>query len=348
MRHIGTCASICAAILASLFVAAAAKADSVEDFYRGKTITMLIGTDESGTAIENLPHVLGPVMRKYMPGNPTFIVSHMPGAGGIKAANYIYSVAPQDGTYMGFITRGFILAPLLKIPSAAFDPTKYNWIGSPARSVSTGVVWTAGTAVRSIEDATKEQVIVGATSMGQDTGVFPTMLNRFVGTKFKIVPGYPSTGDIDLAMGRGEAQGKIGVTWTALNSGSTADWVKDKKVAVIVQFSLAKSPDIPADVPLVLDFAKNRADRQAMEVIVAPTATGYPSFVGPGVTPERVAAIRTAYEKALQDPEFLAAMQRENIKIDMIGADEITKVVKDIYALPPEAVERASTLIPHT
>ena len=118
--------------------------DLIADFYRGKTITMLIGTGEGGGAVEDYPRALAQVMRKYIPGNPTFVVSNMPGAGGIKAANYIYSIAPQDGTYWGFITRGFMLAPLLKFPQANFDPTKFNWIGSPARSVSVGVIWEGG------------------------------------------------------------------------------------------------------------------------------------------------------------------------------------------------------------
>lgn len=338
--------SVFVAALASLLMAAEAAADPVENFYRGKTITLLIGTGESGGAVEDYPRALAQVMRKYIPGNPTFVVSNMPGAGGIKAANYIYSVAPQDGTYWAFITRGFISAPLLKIPQASFDPTKFNWIGSPARSVSVGVIWTAASPVRSIADAMTQQVVVGATSIGQDTGIFPPMLNEFVGTKFKVVSGYPSVGDIDLAMERSEVQGKIGFTWASLNSGRTVDWVRDKKVAVIVQLGVAKAADIPSDVPLALDLAKSEADRQAMEVLCAPSATGYPSFMGPGVPPERVAAIRTAYEKTLRDPEFLAIVRQESLAVDPISADEITKVVKDIYALPPSAVQQASALLP--
>ena len=250
--------AVVVAATASLLGAAEAMADPVEDFYRGKTITMLIGTGEGGGAVEDYPRALAQVMRKYIPGNPTFVVSNMPGAGGIKAANYIASVAPQDGTTWGFITRGFLLAPLLKIQQANFDPTRFNWIGSPARSVSVGVVWTAASPVRAIADASAQQVIVGATSIGQDTGVFPAMLNRFAGTNFKIVPGYPSVGDIDLAMERAEVQGKIGFTWASLNSGRTVDWVKDGKVAVIVQLGVAKAADIPASVPLALDLAKTR------------------------------------------------------------------------------------------
>ena len=339
--------ALCAATTASL-LATAANADSVADFYRGKTITMLIGTATSGSAHEQIPGVLARVLPKYVPGSPTFIVSEMPGAGGMKEANYLYSVAPQDGTYWGFITRGFILAPLLKIPAATFDPTKFNWIGSPERSVSAGIVWNAGTSVRSIADATKEPVIVGATSIGQDTGVFPAMLNKYVGTKFKIVAGYPNTGVIDLAMERAEVQGKFGVTWSSLNSGHTADWVKENKVSVLAQFSLAKSPDIPASVPLAPDLAKTEADREAMQVICAPTAIGYPSFMGPGVPKERVVAIRTAYLKALNDPEVVAFMRQQGLTVDPIGADEIAKIVKDIYALPPQAIESASSLLPHT
>ena len=338
--------SVVAAAMASLLFAAEAAAENVEDFYRGKTITMLIGTGEGGGAVEDYPRALAQVMRKYMPGNPAFVVSNMPGAGGIKAANYLYSVAPQDGTTWAFITRGFISAPLLKIPQANFDPSKFAWIGSPARSVSVGVIWTAASPVRSIADAMNQQVVVGATSIGQDTGIFPPMLNEFVATKFKVVSGYPSVGDIDLAMERSEVQGKIGFTWASLNSGRTVDWVKDKKVAVIVQLGMAKAVDIPSDVPLALDLAKNEADRQAMEVLCAPSATGYPSFMGPGVPQERVAAIRAAYEKTLHDPEFLALMQQESLAVDPISADEIGKVVRDMYALPSSAVKRASALLP--
>jgi tripartite-type tricarboxylate transporter receptor subunit TctC len=344
VRHMSWAVS--AAAIVSLLSGAAAAADPVDDFYRGKTITMLIGTGEGGGAVEQYPQALAQAMRKYIPGNPTFVVSHMPGAGGIKAANYIYSVAPQDGTYWGFITRGFITAPLLKIPQANFDPTRFNWIGSPARSVSVGVIWTAASPVRSIADAMNQQVVVGATSVGQDTGIFPPMLNEFVGTKFKVVSGYPSVGDIDLAMERSEVQGKIGFTWASLNSGRTVDWVKDKKVAVIVQLGVAKAADIPSDVPLALDLAKTEADREAMEVLCAPSATGYPSFMGPGVPPERIAAIRTAYEKTLKDPDFLAIMRQESLAIDPISGAEITKIVKDIYALPQSAVKQASALLP--
>jgi tripartite-type tricarboxylate transporter receptor subunit TctC len=319
----------------------AASADEVSDFYHGKTIDMIVGTGESAGAVEAYPRALAQVIGKYIPGHPTVIVSNMPGAGGIKAADYIYKVAPQDGTYWGFITRGFLLAPLLKMPGADFDPTKFNWMGSPARSVSVGVTWTASTPVRTIEQTTRTQVVVGATSVGQDTGVFPAMLNRFIGAKFKIVPGYPSVGQIDLAMESGEVQGKVGFTWSSLNSGRTVSWVKSGKVSVIVQLGLKKDPHIPSSVPLALDLAKSPADREAMEVLCAPSETGYPSFIGPGVPKARVDALRAAYLRAIADPEFNDILHKQSLDLDVIPADDVTAVVKSIYALPASAVQSA-------
>jgi tripartite-type tricarboxylate transporter receptor subunit TctC len=285
-------------------------------------------------------------MKKYLPGHPDFIISYMPGGGGIKAANYIYGIAPQDGTAWGFITRGFLLAPLLKVPQAQFDPTKFNWIGSPSRTVSMGMVWNASTGVRTIYDAMREEVVVGATSIAQDTGIFPRALNRIAGTKFKIVPGYAGLGAVDLAIERGEVQGKVGSTWKSLNSGPTANWLSDGKVTVLVQLGVEKAANIPAGIPLGLDLAKTPDDRQVLEVLCAPSATGYPDFMGPGVPQDRIAAVRNAYEQSLKDPEFLADVQRQGLDLDPISAAEITDTVRGIYALPPAAVERARDLLP--
>jgi tripartite-type tricarboxylate transporter receptor subunit TctC len=323
-----------------------ATAETVEEFYRGKTITMYVGTGAGGGAVSSYPMALAPVIRKYIPGNPNLVVSHMPGAGGIKAATFIESVGPQDGTAWGFITRGFMLAPLLKLPQANFQPAKFNWIGSPSRTVSMGVVWNAWTPVRSIQEAMQQEVVVGATSIAQDTGIFPRALNRVLGTKFKIVTGYSGLTAVDIAMERGEVQGKVGSTWKSLNSGPSAHWVKDKIVSVIVQLGVTKSPDIPADVPLALDLAKTPEDRQVLEVLCAPSATGYPSFMGPGVPKERVEAIRTAYAAAIKDPEFIEAVLKGGLDLDPIGADELTDIVRGIYALPEAAVARARDLLP--
>ena len=322
------------------------RAETVEEFYRGKTIKMYVGTGPGGGAVSGYPMALAPVIRKYIPGNPNLVVAHMPGAGGIKAATYIERVAPQDGTAWGFITRGFMLAPLLKLPQADFEPAKFNWIGSPAKTVSMGLVWNAHTKVRTIQDAMREEVVVGATSIAQDTGIYPRALNHIAGTKFKIVTGYAGLGAVDIALQRGEVQGKVGSTWGSLNSGPSAHWVKDKTVTVLVQLGVKKSPDIPGDIPLGLDLAKTPDDRQVLEVLCAPGATGYPSFMGPGVPKERVEAIRRAYVLAMKDPEFAEALRKQSLELDPIGADELTATVRGIYAMPEAAVTRARELLP--
>ena len=322
------------------------RAETVEEFYRGKTIKMYVGTGPGAGAVSGYPMALAQVIGKYIPGNPTFVVSHMPGAGGIKAATYIERVAPQDGTAWGFITRGFMLAPLLKLPQADFEPAKFNWIGSPAKTVSMGLVWNAHTPVRTIQDAMQQEVVVGATSIAQDTGIYPRALNQIVGTKFKIVTGYAGLGAVDIALQRGEVQGKVGSTWGSLNSGSSAHWVPDKIVTVLVQLGVTKSPDIPVDVPLGLDLARTPEDRQVLEVLCAPGATGYPSFMGPGVPKERVEAIRSAYVLTMKDPEFAELLRKQNLELDPISADELTAIVRSIYAMPEFAVTRARDLLP--
>jgi hypothetical protein len=200
--------------------------------------------------------------------------------------------------------------------------------------------------VRTIQDAMRRELVVGATSIAQDTGIYPRALNRIAGTRFKIVTGYASVGAVDLALERGEVHGKVGSTWKSLNSGPSARWVADKVVTVLVQLGVRKAPDIPADVPLGLDLAKTQQDRQMLEVLCAPSATGYPSFLGPSVPRERVGAIRNAYLMSLKDPEFVEAVERQGLDLDPIGADELAEVVRSIYALPPAAVEGARDLLP--
>ena len=328
-----------------LALVGSARADSVEDFYRGKTITMYIGTGENSGILGAYPHAIAQVIRKHIPGRPNVIVTHMPGAGGIKLANFIQNLGAQDGLHWAFITRGFMLAPLLKIPGAQFDPTRFNWIGSPARTVSIGAVWTANTKVRSIEEVMTQEVVIGATAPNQDTAIFPKALNSIAGTKFRIVTGYSSVGEVDLAMQKGELQGKVGFTWSSLVSGSSVNWLKDGLVKVIVQLGLEKSRDVPADVPLALDLARTPLDRQVLEILCAPSATGFPSFMGPNVPKERVEVIREAYRKTMVDPEFLALAKKEFMDVDPIDAREIEQIVKTMYSMPLPAVERAREIV---
>jgi tripartite-type tricarboxylate transporter receptor subunit TctC len=314
------------------------------DFYAGKTINIYIGTGEGSGALSAYPRAIAQVIGKYIPGNPAIVVRYMPGAGGIKAANFIYSIAPQDGTAWGFITRGFVRAPMLGTAQAQFDPTRYKWIGTTSQETSVVAVWANATRVRSLADAMTEEVVVGGTSLATDTGLFPTILNRLVGTRFKVIVGYKSSTDVDLAMERGEVQGKVW-TWGSLKSGSTANWVADGKVAVLAQFGLTPARDLPA-LPLALDYAKTPEDRKVMELIFAPLALGYPSFMGPGVGAERIAIMRRAFDRTMQDPEFTGLMQQQNLVLDPASGEAVQAIVERLYRMPQTVIERARTYLP--
>jgi tripartite-type tricarboxylate transporter receptor subunit TctC len=323
-----------------------AVADPVADFYRGKIYNIYSGTGENSTgSVVQYGRAVAEVIGKYIPGNPTVVYRFMPGAGGIKAANYIYAIAPQDGTVHGFISRGFIVQPLLGNPAVRFDPTKFNWIGSTASEVSVGAYWTAGTSARTIRDAMRQEVIVGGTAPSQDTGLYPVVLNRLIGTKFKVITGYKSSSEVDLAMQKGEVQGKIGWTWGNLNSGHSATWVKDHTVTVFIQLGIERSPHVPADVPVLGDLARNDADRKLMHLIFGTTATGYPSFLGPDVPKERVEAIRAAFRKTMNDPEFKRILSKQKLEIDPIAGDVIADMVKKIFDVPPEVKKRAREIM---
>ncbi len=317
---------------------------SAADFYAGKTINIYIGTGEGPGALTAYPRAIAQVIGKYIPGNPSIVIRNMPGAGGIKAANFIYSIAPQDGTACGFITRGFVRAPLLGTAQAQFDPTRYHWIGTTSRETSVAAVWTRGTNVRSIPDAMNQEVVFGGTSLATDTGLFPTILNRLIGTRFKVIVGYKSSTDVDLAMERGEVQGKIW-TWGSLKSGNTADWVADKKVTLLAQFGLAKAHDLP-DLPLALDFARSPEDRQIMELVFAPLALGYPSFMGPGVPPDRVEIMRRAFDATMRDAEFIALMQQQTLVLDPAMGEDVQAIVEHLYQMPQAVIDRARAYIP--
>jgi tripartite-type tricarboxylate transporter receptor subunit TctC len=332
-------------VLMALFMLAALPGGAAaNDFYAGKTINIYIGTGEGPGAMTSYPRAIAQVISRHIPGRPTIVIRHMPGAGGIKAANFMYSIAPQDGTAWGFITRGFVRAPLLQTPQADFDPTRFQWIGTPSQETTVAGVWAANTKVRSLQDATQEEVVFGGTSLATDTGLFPTILNKLIGTRFKVVVGYKASTDVDIAMERGEAQGKIW-TWASLKSGRTANWVTDGKVHLLAQFGLERAKDLP-DVPLVLDSARTPEDRQVMELIFSPIALGYPSFMGPGVPKERIEIMRRAFDRTMQDPEFINLTGQQTLAHDPATGETLQAIVARMYGMPASVVEKARGLIP--
>jgi tripartite-type tricarboxylate transporter receptor subunit TctC len=309
------------------------------DFYAGKTIDMIVSSGEGG-ANDLYARAIADNLPKHLPGSPLMIVRNMPGAGGLRAIRFLYDNAPKDGLSYGVVQRSAAVQPILGVENANYDPAKFNWIGSTAREVSVGAVWTGSSDIRTIQDAMKKELVVGSSGVGNDTGGFPKVLNHFLGTKFKPIHGYKSGSEIILAMERGEVQGRIGWSWGSVKSSKTARWVPDKKIALIVQMGLDKAPDLP-DVPLVLDLAKSPEDREAMELIFAATTIGWPSVMPPGVPADRITLVRKAYTETMNDPTFVAALKKTGLELDPLTGDQIETIVKRLTSFSPDVVERA-------
>jgi tripartite-type tricarboxylate transporter receptor subunit TctC len=318
--------------------AAAEAQPAVESFYKGKTLAITISSGEGGTN-DAYARLIANYIGRYIPGNPQVVPRNMPGAGGLKAANYLYDVAPKDGTAYGVLQRGTILQPLVDIQSATYDPSKFNWIGSTAREVSVGAVWTATSTIRTLDDAMQKELVVGSSGVGNDTGAFPLVLNRFLGTKFKPIHGYKSGSEITLAFERGEVQGRVGWSWGSVKSRGQ-DWLRDGKIKILVQMGIAKADDLP-DVPLAIDLAKTPEDKDAMTLIFSPTYIGWPSVMPPNVPAERVQAVRAAYDQAMRDPGLIATAEKQDLELDPVRGGEIQEIVTRLYKMPPTVIERA-------
>jgi tripartite-type tricarboxylate transporter receptor subunit TctC len=311
--------------------------DSIADFYKGRQIKISVGFSAGGSS-SLYAQTLARHMGKYLPGNPSLVVQHMPGAGGLVAANYVYNNAPRDGSEFAITARTAALEPLLGNQNARFDALKFNWIGNANIENSVCVAWHTAS-VKTIDDVFAKELIVGGASSAAQEVMFPRALNKLVGTKFKIVTGYPGSTEILLAMERGEVQGFCGIGWTFIKL-RKGEWLKEKKINMLFQMALKKHPEI-ADVPAILDYAKTAEDRQVLELLFAPQDMGRPFFAPPGVPAERVHALRTAFVQALQDPAFLEEAEKQGVEVQLVTGEDIHKLLERIYAAPKQVVDRA-------
>ena len=319
----------------------AASAETDEEFYRGKTMRVIVGFPAGG-GFHTYGQVLAAHMPRFLPGNPTMIVQDMPGAVTAKAAQYIYAAAPQDGTVLGLLHQGIVANQVLDIQGGAFDVTKFNWIGRMGTRLSVGLVWhTAG--IRTLDDAKKKDVILGATSPSATSVMIPAALNRLAGTRFKIVQGYTGSGEMYLAIERGETQGLGIAGWLDL-TGPRADWVKDGKVFVVYQIALKRHAEMP-DIPTIADVAKNADDRKIMELLASTEDMGRSFVSGPDIPKGRIAILRTAFAKMMADKEFLEDAKAKQLDIDFMHGDELQKVVESVGAFPAELAVRAKEIV---
>jgi tripartite-type tricarboxylate transporter receptor subunit TctC len=279
---------------------------------------------------------------KHIPGQPAIMPENMPGAGSIVMMNYLYNVAPRDGTTIGVPSRNLALEPLLGNEQARYDALKFVWLGSMTREVSTCITWhTSG--VRTIEDATRREVSVGATGAPADSNIFPKLLNAFLGTRFKTVLGYPDSAAVGLAMERRELDGYCSFTWSAIKS-ARPQWLAEKKINFLLQLSLSGHPEL-ADVPLVMDLAKDDAARQVFAPAFGTQKMGRPVAAPPGVPADRAQALRQAFDATMADPEFRDDAARGGLELDQpISGEEVTGILERIYATPKPLVERFKSI----
>jgi tripartite-type tricarboxylate transporter receptor subunit TctC len=312
-------------------------AQSGEDFYKGRNVDLYIGYSVGG-AYDLYARVIGRHLGAHIAGDPTLVPKNFEGAGSLRLANFLYRVAPQDGSAIGTIGRGIAFDPLLIGQGDAFDAQKFGWIGSANNEVSVCVA-RSDSGITKFEDLFTKELTVGGTGTSADTDQFPRVLNHVLGTHFKIVEGYPGGNDVMLAMERGEVQGRCGWSWSSVKS-THKSWIDDKRMVVLIQLSLSKHPELP-DVPLVMDFAKTDKQRQILKMVFARNVMGRPYLGPPNLPANRLAALRDAFMATMEDKDFLAEAGKAQLEINPVSGADVETLVKDVYATPADVVAEA-------
>jgi tripartite-type tricarboxylate transporter receptor subunit TctC len=329
-------------ILAGVFFIVCAlpvRAQGVAEFYRGKQISFIVGASNGG-GYDTQARLVARHLGKHVPGNPTVIVQNMPGAGSLAAANYIYNVAPKDGSVIALVMRGMLLIKNWNPVSVRFDLAHLNWIGSINSEVAITAAWHSAPH-KTVKDLFEKELIVGGTT-GVDPETTPRLFNSLLGTKFKVVNGYPGTTEIILAMERGEVQGIGDWSWSSMKT-ARPDWLRDKKITLLMQAALQKDLDLP-DVPSALDFVKNDADRKVMELYLTQKTVARPVIAPPGIPAERLTALRAGFIALAQDNEFIADAQSARLEVAPISGEAVDKV-RLITSASPETAERLGRAI---
>ena len=328
--------------MAALAPASAGWAQTPAEFYRGKTVTLFVGSSTGGI-YDVYARLLARHLGRHIEGNPRIVPSNMDGAGSLRLTNYLYNVARRDGTVIGTINRGAPFEPLLGEAGAAkFEAAKFTWIGSISDEVSVCVAWRRA-GIDNFTQLFAKELTVGGTGGSADTNQFPKVINGVLGTRIKIVSGYPGGNDVDLAMERGEVDGRCGWSWSSLKS-ARKQWLDSGSVKVLVQLALHKHPDL-AGVPLITDFAKSDEERAMLKLIFARGALGCPFLAPPGIPPERAAILRRAFDETMRDPAFLAEAMKAGLEVAPIGGAALQDLVAEIYRTPNDVVAKTRAIV---
>lgn len=315
----------------------AAQAQSAGDFFKGKDISMYVASGAGG-GYDVYARVFTRHYSNHIPGRPNIVVKNMPGASGLKAMNYIYNVAPRDGTAQLATFNTVVLQPLYGESNAKFDPRKMGWIGSIGKQTGTCVTW-HGTSIKSIADAQKQEVLVGATGANATPTIYPKLLNQIAGTRFKVVTGYETTG-VRLALERGEIQGICGIAWET-HMAARPDWILQKKVNFLLQLGLDPSARLPG-VPMARDLIKDPDNRKVFELLVIPAEFGRPFVAPPGLPVDRLAALQQAFTAAMTDKGYVADTEKTKQFIDALTGKQIEGLIARAYEAPPDIIRRAA------
>ncbi|HTI86083.1 MAG TPA: tripartite tricarboxylate transporter substrate-binding protein [Alphaproteobacteria bacterium] len=333
MRGIARAAAIAAGLAAAIGGAPAA---SAADFYKDKTISIVVGS-AAGGSYDAYARLLSRHMGNHIPGTPSVIVRNMPGAAGVQSAQYIYTAAPKDGTSLGAPLNTVPLAQALDRSKIAFDCAALQWIGTAAAPANVLAVW-SGTGIKTLADARTREVTIGATTPGTTMEMYPLMANHLFGTKFKVVTGYLGGAEINLAMERGEVEGRGSNSYLSYTF-QNAEWIRDKKLTFLFQMTLKRDPII-ADVPTLIEFAENDEQRQIVSLLATSEAIGRPVMAPPGVPADRIAILRKALMDAVKDPALRADAAKAKLEIQPISGEDMQKMIESIVHTKPDIVEK--------
>jgi tripartite-type tricarboxylate transporter receptor subunit TctC len=325
--------------LASL-VATPAAAQTVEQFYKGKTVTLYIGFAPGGS-YDYYGHEVARYIGRYIPGNPQVVAQSMPGAGSFQAANFVYNVAPKDGTALGIVTQTIALEAALGTPGVRYKAEEFGWVGRVTSILEVSPIWHAAKA-KNFDDAKKIETPFASTGSGSPSEGYPRLMNAVLGTKFKVITGYPGSSDGLVAMERGEVDTCL-TSWNTIKR-TKQDWLKDKKATMLVQYSLERSPELP-DVPALVELGKTDEDRQALAFYVSGEDIGRSILTTPGVPADRLNALRRAFDAMLKDKEFLADIEKSGSELVPATGEETAKIIAMAAAAPKAVIERTRAAI---
>ncbi|HEY3920062.1 MAG TPA: hypothetical protein VGL83_19895 [Stellaceae bacterium] len=317
-----------------------ATADAIGDFYAGHDIRLIVATPPGGPYDINA-RLLARHLAEHIPGHPTIVVENMAGATGMRAANYLYNIAPQDGTVLANLHNMLPLIQALGQSTVDVDPARFNWLGNMTREVG-DVIVSAKSPAKTIDDAKRVSVMMGTPSPMALGAIYPRVMNHVLGTRFRVVTGYDGAASVEHALEQGEIEGDAGDTWYS-GAGFTYEGVKAGTLRVLVQIG-TRSPELP-DAPLLVDLARNADDRALLELFSSPYTIGKPTAVGPKVPPEHVTALRAAYAATVTDPAFLADAKKLGITIAPVSGEELARLVTQIATLSPAMLARARAAI---